>query len=231
MFYTLVFGMIIGFVACLYFIVSKKKKNTGNNSGAIIAGQSVYLNLTILDKTNAVTAGVTDKLHSKMGHGFLRDKIATKIGKVAGSRIPDSVIAKMMCGKMVEKMPRKMVEMGLTATAKKVYGKGSFFVIKLTLLQADLQKILTKVAGETKASKFDEMMALLGGQVAKDTLGLTVLPMIASKLQDKLPEKMQEIFEEKQLNAEVVVRTQEEQAAFFFDLMHQEDDEEDDKKQ
>ena len=65
---------------------------------------------------------------------------------------------------------------------------------------------------------------------AKDTLGSKVLPMIACKLQDKLPEKMKEIFEEKQLNADVVVRTEEEQAAFFFDEMQQQDGEQENSK-
>ena len=131
MLYPLVVGAVLGFVGCLYFLVLKRgaKKSDADE----LKGQSIYINLLVVDKTEAVATGVTDKLQSKVGHGFFRDKITTKIGQVVGTRISDDIVAKKMAEKMVEMIPSRMREMGLTGTATKVWGpKNAFFVIKLT---------------------------------------------------------------------------------------------------
>ena len=53
------------------------------------------------------------------------------VGKIASNNISDETVADKMSGKMIEIIPAKMLEMGLAANAEKVYGKGSFFVVKL----------------------------------------------------------------------------------------------------
>ncbi len=86
---------------------------------------------------------------------------------------------------MIEIIPAKMIEMGLTANAEKVYGKGSFFVVKLygtfqfvsfkvyqfllfrTIVAANIEKLLNKSVGAEKANKVNEMLGMLGGQWAK----------------------------------------------------------------
>jgi hypothetical protein len=61
----------------------------------------------------------------------LRDKIASAAGKVATRKVSDEQVANKMSGKMSELFPEKLSEMGILAEADKVYGAGSFFVIKL----------------------------------------------------------------------------------------------------
>ena len=68
---------------------------------------------------------------TKMGSGFVRDRIAKKLAAVAVNKISDEKIGDKIASKMVEEMPMKMVEMGIHANASKVYIKGSLFVIEL----------------------------------------------------------------------------------------------------
>jgi hypothetical protein len=39
------------------------------------------LNFLIVDKSEAVRAGVEEKIGGKLGHGFLRDKVAAGLGE------------------------------------------------------------------------------------------------------------------------------------------------------
>lgn len=89
------------------------------------------MNFLILDKTEAIQAGVEAKLSEKIGSGYFRDKFKKNISKVAANKISDETVANKMSAKMIEMMPSKLFEMGLVATAAKAYGKGSFFVVKL----------------------------------------------------------------------------------------------------
>ena len=75
--------------------------------------------------------GNIGKVGAKLGKGFLRDKIASAAGNVAARKISDETFANKMGGKISEMFPQKLAEMGILAEAKKVYGSGSFFVIKL----------------------------------------------------------------------------------------------------
>lgn len=85
----------------------------------------------ILDKSEAIQNGVEAKLTERIGSGFIRNKIKTSLGKVAANKISDESIANKMSSKMIELIPTKMFEMGIVATATKVFGKDSFFVVKL----------------------------------------------------------------------------------------------------
>lgn len=212
---TLLLGIVVGFAGCLYYLASKKIKS-GGDLAAAVKGQSVYLNFLILDKSEVVQAGVEAKLSEKIGSGFFRDKLKKKLATVAANKVSDETVANKMSDKMIEIMPTKLFEMGLVANASRAYGKGSFFVVKLTILSADVQKLVDKVAGKEKANKFDEIMNIMGGKWAKDSLGESILPMICSKIQEKLPIKMKEVFDEKGLNCEITVKSDAEEAEFFF---------------
>lgn len=84
-----------------------------------------------------------------------------------------------------------------------------------------MQQLITKKAGEEKANKLDEMFKLIGGQWAKDTVGTTILPLICSKLQQKLPDTLKEKFSEKGLVVDIKVKSETEEAAYFFELLNE----------
>lgn len=77
---------------------------------------------------------VLGKISGKIGKGFLRDKIAARAGNIASKKVSDDTVADKMSGKMSELLPDKMAEMGIMAEASKVYGAGSFFVMKLYVI-------------------------------------------------------------------------------------------------
>lgn len=213
---SFVFGIILGFVAALYAIVHMKQKSEKDKMKSGISGVSIFINFLIVDKEKAIQQGVEDKVSAKIGKGFLRDRIAARAGNVAAKKVSDDTVADKMSGKMSDLLPEKMSEMGITATADKVYGAGAFFVMKLTLHKVNLQVLLDKAAGKEKANKFEDMMNLLGGNWAKESLADQMLPMIVSKLQAKLPEKMTEKMAEKGLVCDIVVKSEADEALYFF---------------
>ena len=81
---------------------------------------------------------------------------------------------------------------------------------------------MDKVAGQEKASRFEEVMNILGGQWAKDSLSDSIVPIICSKIQDKLPVKLKETFEEKGLHCDITVKPDSEEAEFFFSCIAEE---------
>ncbi len=56
---------------------------------------------------------------------------AAQLGNLAARTISDESVGEKMSSKMIEMIPEKMGEMGLVASAKRVFGQDSYFVIKL----------------------------------------------------------------------------------------------------
>jgi hypothetical protein len=195
---TLIVGIVLGFVTCLYLIVVQQNKGNKNPSAAL-SGSSLYCNFIILDKSEAVKNAVEEKLQNKIGTGFLRDKLIQKVSQTASEKVSDEKIGEKILEKIIQEIPVKIHELGITAEATKVYCRESIFILKLSdfppsilshftfspsdrqLLSVDMQKLITKKAGEEKANKVEEMFKLLGGQVAK-VLSLPPSPSLSSQL-------------------------------------------------
>ncbi len=60
---------------------------------------------------------------------------------------------------------------------------------------------------------------MFGGEATRDKLNAGVLPMICNKLQEVMPDKMQEKMAEKGLKCDVAVKSDAERADFFFDMI------------
>lgn len=58
MFGNIILGAILGALGCLYFLAKKKSKKDGTQH---LKGEILFLNILILDKTEAVQKGVADK--------------------------------------------------------------------------------------------------------------------------------------------------------------------------
>lgn len=211
------FGVFFGIAVTLFVVIFIKQKSDKKKSKNDFKGISVFINFLIVDKEKAVQQGVEGKIGAKLGKGFLRDKIAAKVGSIAAKNVSDETVALKMSSKMSEMLPQKLSEMGILAEAVKVYGGGSFFVIKLTMLNIDLQVLLGKTAGAKKASMFEDLINLLGGNWAKESLVGQMMPLVLAKLQAKLPEKMAEKMAEKGLVCDIVVQSETEEALYFFE--------------
>ena len=129
--FTLIIGVILGFVICLYFLVLQQNKANQKNPSAAISGRSLYLNFIILDKSAAVKTAVEEKLQDKIGRGFLRDKLINKVSQTASEKVADEKIGEKVLEKIIQEIPVKIHELGITAEATKVYCRESIFILKL----------------------------------------------------------------------------------------------------
>ena len=94
-----------------------------------------------------------------------------------------------------------------------------FFCIFSNLVSVELQKLLQTKAGEEKASTIENVMNMLGGDSVKEKISNGIIPIICSKLQEKMPASMQDKMEERGLKCEVEIRSDTEQADFFFSFI------------
>ena len=116
-------------------------------------------------------------------------------------------------------MTEKLESMGLNSEITKVYQKGAFFVVRLNLISIDLQKLIIVKAGEKKASTFNEITKILGGKWVHDSMSSSMLPLIANKMQDILPERFSEKLSERGIKADITVTTNDSQCDFFYDAI------------
>jgi hypothetical protein len=105
--------------------------NEKKNGGQQLKGKSLYLNFLILDKFVAVQAGVEEKLQDKLGRGFIRDKIVNSVSKVAANKVSDETVGEKISEKIIQEIPLKVRELGITAEATRVYCRDSLFILKL----------------------------------------------------------------------------------------------------
>lgn len=120
-----------------------------------------------------------------------------------------------------------------------------------TFVSIDLSKLLDKAAGKEKANMFNDAMHLLGGNWAKviwltlyisqstytavttftylckqkESLADRMMPMVLSKLQEKLPNKMTEKMGEKGLVCDITVKSESDEALYFFQQTNPESEE------
>ena len=56
---SIIFGAILGSIGCLYFLAKKKAKK--NNGKEDVKGETLFLNVLILDKSEVIQNQVSDK--------------------------------------------------------------------------------------------------------------------------------------------------------------------------
>jgi glucose-6-phosphate-specific signal transduction histidine kinase len=148
------FGFFAGVGVAAYLMVLNMKrteKTKKDKSGKEIKGEILYLNVMILDKEQAVKANVATKVTDKIGTGFYATKIANRIASRVAASVSDATVATQMATKMSETMPLKMAEMGLTTEVTKVFQKDAYIVLKIGLIEIDMEKMLLVKAGEKQA--------------------------------------------------------------------------------
>lgn len=89
MFYIFLTGAIFGALCALYILTLIKDKNKDDDK---VAGVYIYLNFLLLNKEEAVADTVEAKLTSRFGNSTRVKNFASKIGKFAAGRVPDSAL-------------------------------------------------------------------------------------------------------------------------------------------
>jgi hypothetical protein len=163
----------------------------------------------------------------------MKDSIAQRAGQVMSKRIKPSTLAQKIGGKLCERMPPKMADMGLTVAMEEVFREGPFVVMQLQvqhvdtlavekaqrLENADLtQSDLDTTTNEaTLASALLEWCLKLIGTDKKKQLEEDFLPeKVQSKLATKILEVMTEKFDRQGLVIYIEILKEEQQARFFY---------------
>ena len=221
MFALFVVGVIIGIAGTLYFLMllktAKSKKSSDSNSSS--EGSVIFLNFLILNKEEVVTGTVEAKLTSKFGNNSSTRYLASKLGKYAASRLPDSAVTEKIGSSITSALPTKLSEMGITAECKISFQQGPYFVAVVTIVKVDAGTVIAKSAGKEKASKYDTLMEIIGTQAVKDSLESNMVQLIATKLSDVLPIKLKDQFASKGVEATIAAKTESDQARYMFAML------------
>ena len=177
-----------------------------------------YLNVVVLNKDDVVKAKVQEKVGS--GYFGLLGKLATS---AATHAVSDDKFAATVASKLVETIPTKTQDLGITLSLTSVFQRGTYVVLKATISNINTPVLLTKTKGEEFAAKFAELQELLTFfQVSDARDGIEtkirgkVHDALLTKLEEQLPAKLQESG-----NVAVTVQAKRpaEQAQFFYDFL------------
>lgn len=207
-------GLFMGAGLTVYLFSLRLKAEKAKDKN--LKGEVLYLNVTVINKEEALRQGVKEKVESKIGTGFVARRIQKRIAQAAISTVSDEKIATGMSEKISAVMPPTMLDLGIKATVKKVYQKNAYFVLEINLQEVDTIKLIGKKSGEEKASQLDYIVELLGG---KSILDMGMLSMVASKLEEILPTRMEAKMEAKGMEVDIEVKTAAKQAQYLFDTV------------
>mmetsp|Transcript_29074 Transcript_29074/g.54635 ORF Transcript_29074/g.54635 Transcript_29074/m.54635 type:complete len:222 (-) Transcript_29074:176-841(-) len=191
----------------------------------------LYLNLTVINGTEAVKAKVKEKIQRSKLPKSLKKGVGKRAGVVASKRVKPSRIAEKMGTKLCEKMPREMAERGLMVEMEEVFREANYLVIQLQVQHVDAKALeraqrveyadLTMDDDAVNESTFtSELLAwclkMIGGDNQK-RLEETFLPeKVQAKMETKILETMTDKFEKKGIEADVAILREENQARYFY---------------
>lgn len=164
--------------------------------------KDIYLNVIVLKKTEKLDNMVKEK----MGSGLL----GKAAGRLATKLLTADKLAAKISAVLPQKMPSKLGEMGVQATAKAVYQHGAFSVVRLSIQHVDVKKLLSQKAGADKAAKVSGVMSCCLGMAGiccrnpADKLDHTMTDKLGGVLAKKLPEILPPKLAEKGIMLEMV---------------------------
>jgi hypothetical protein len=142
------------------------------SSGArAIPSEALYINVTVKDHT----AAVKSKVEKKIDKSSLPHPIKVVMHQTAPKMASDFVTTKQMAGqlsnKLVDKIPRKLANKGVTAVLSPVFHRGPFVVLKLNVLHVDVLRLINHDADRPKSSP-----AAQGKESDADAVAAPALP-------------------------------------------------------
>lgn len=183
-----------------------------------IQGGYFYLNFIVMNKNEVLEAKVKDKM------GFAGNRPIGKFaGYLAGKAVSDKTFCRKIMANMEKDIPEKMRVKGITATAKAVFSKRNFFVMKLTISGIDLPRMVEGKSedgsGAEKATKIREILAKLPA-IIREEIEFILNLVIAGGMVKNMPRQMMEEMKAKAgMEVEVFGKTHAEQADFFYEVM------------
>lgn len=191
----------------------------------------LYVNVVIEDASEAIRAGVSQKIEDSSLPPKIKTRLAKHVGQFAADYVKAAKVVSRMAPKMVEEMPIKMKKKGLTVHAKEVFRHGPFFVIQIQVqhVNAAVMMEAKKMAGkngfggnDTIALRVIKWMLSCTGVTLADTVQTDYLPdLIQKKIHPSMGMIMVEELAEKKMKAAVQVLPEQKQSRFFYALLQQ----------
>jgi len=211
-----------------------------------LAYPTVYLNVFIHSAEEAVKAGVKEKLSGQarslgyLGQEKLESKVpgsSFSIGQKLRSKIIERVqsgavkklakdptpISQRMSEKMVELLPARMQERGITCTASPVFLKGALFVISLEVSSVDADTLIEakKAEGLERGDRAQYILRSMPPWMRSRIEGQILPDVVTRKLTELMGKTIEERTAEKGVHVEVEVCKAADEAPLFFYLFKQ----------
>eukprot|EP00457_Paulinella_chromatophora_P010263 gb/GEZN01010358.1/.p1 GENE.gb/GEZN01010358.1/~~gb/GEZN01010358.1/.p1 ORF type:complete len:215 (+),score=52.07 gb/GEZN01010358.1/:31-645(+) len=179
-----------------------------------------YLNLVVLNKDETVKKAV----EKKTGTGPFGFGVTGMLGGAIAQRlVGDDQVTAEIAKKLVQQIPAKTKDMGITLDVKTRFQKGSYLVLRARVLHVDQQKLILSAKGQEFADKFTvllETLEFLGVAQAKDKIEEKVYQKVHDALFVKLGEILPvKLAEEGNVKVVITIKSDQEQAEFFYDFL------------
>ena len=113
-----------------------------------LVGETLFLNVLVENCSEGVQTIVRENVGKKLGRGIIAARIAKRAGQLAYVAISDNKVGERMSKQVCEALPSRLGEIGISAEVERVFLKGPFFVLKLTILDVDMRAVLAEKTGE-----------------------------------------------------------------------------------
>lgn len=182
-----------------------------------IYGNYFYLNIVVLNKDQVMETKIQEKC-GKRPFGKL-------VSKLVNTAVSDQKFCRKMMTQMEKEIPEKMKLKGLTATAKALFSKHNYFVLKITVTGVDVALMIKSKdedgsqGGLEKSEKVRQVLDKLPGFIKEEVNYLLNL-VIAGGMVKNMPKQLTEEMKTKAgMDVEAVGKSASDQADFFFELM------------
>jgi len=181
---------------------------------------SFYLNILVLSTPDAIT----DQKVAEMEGGPIMKKLAVHM---VHRKVTKGFIAGKVAEMIPSMLPEKLSDMGIDAEADEVFRRGAFTVVRMTILKANLTKLLTMQGAEGRAARLDTAMGW-GRSVARwfgaeetldDAVNGALNRKVATKMCEKLGEVLPEKLAEKGIDLNVTALLEADEAKHFFNFL------------
>jgi len=206
-----VLGFTLGVVATVFSLVQVYKKAGAKKHW----NPRLFLNVTVNNMSEVVKKAMDDKakeaavkkpktrfgfssLGGNLTGGMMSTMAAAAVTSNAGAQ---SQVSDKISSELDERLPLRLAEKGIRATARTVYTRGNFFVVEVDLQHAELKKLIvetgacTEAHAQTATSFFKHFEDMCGGTVTS-AIDSKVLGKCVEKLETMLPELVKERMEE-----------------------------------
>lgn len=174
---------------------------------------------------NVMVSGVADATLSDVKGG---SAVKNFVSGISQKKVTRGILATQVAREMPQRVPESLAELGIEAEAKQVFLRGTFTVIRLTILRANLTQLLTSRGEEARAQRANSILGWLHSvarwfgyeeeldDAVTGAVNRKVAGEMCARLSEQLPPK---IAEERGVDVNVTAVLEADEAKYFFDFI------------